>query len=453
VSHDVGTNTGSYEETGQGDLQKLIAMIPFRKLAIWGFIVLLAYQLSDFFGIMMGTFIISFIGNSFVDSTQNWQLLGFMPPEKRRRPIVIVYFSLILALVTLFGVLTIPDIAAEGVAFVNRLQSDNIWVVLVEKMRAGLGDQIMESVEKTIYLATTSDITAAAGSASSSLREWSAERSVALGMAVSSMLKGYTTTAAKITAQLLSSVTKFAVQIVVSLVLGFLLVWDMPSIKSGVATLRNSRLAPLYAEVAPVLGVFGKLFGKALEAQARIALVNTALTATGMWLLAIPGMGLLSLFVFICSFIPIAGCIISTIPIGFVALTEYGFFKLLLVIVMVALVHFVEAYMLNPAIYSAHLKLHPLMVLSVLVVAEHSLGIWGLLLAVPLTVFALDYCIRYPQSSMTEVGEKELSKVLHSRDEGDDPAPVPGPPGLPAGSGSGGSSSGSGGQMSSGYAG
>ena len=36
------------------------------------------------------------------------------------------------------------------------------------------------------------------------------------------------------------------------------------------------------------------------QAQARIALVNTALTAIGMWLLAIPGIGLLSLFVFIC---------------------------------------------------------------------------------------------------------------------------------------------------------
>ena len=44
-------------------------------------------------------------------------------------------------------------------------------------------------------------------------------------------------------------------------------------------------------------------------------------------------------------------------------------------------IHFVEAYLLNPAIYSAHLKLHPLMVLTVLVVAEHSLGVWGLLLA------------------------------------------------------------------------
>ncbi len=33
------------------------------------------------------------------------------------------------------------------------------------------------------------------------------------------------------------------------------------------------------------------------------------------------------------------------------------------------------------AIYSAHLKLHPLLVLSALVIAEHSLGVWGLLLA------------------------------------------------------------------------
>ena len=78
---------------------------------------------------------------------------------------------------------------------------------------------------------------------------------------------------------------------------------------------------------------------------------------------------------------------------------------------MVTMVHFVEAYALNPAIYSAHLKLHPLMVLSVLVVAEHSLGVWGLLLAVPLTVFALDYCIRYPESTVTEARSSLLLGV------------------------------------------
>ena len=52
-----------------------------------------------------------------------------------------------------------------------------------------------------------------------------------------------------------------------------------------------------------------------------------------------------------------------------------------MVVLMVTGIHFIEAYLLNPAIYSAHLKLHPLLVLTVLVVAEHSLGVWGLLLA------------------------------------------------------------------------
>ena len=95
--------------------------------------------------------------------------------------------------------------------------------------------------------------------------------------------------------------------------------------------------------------------------------------------------------------------------------------QLALVILMITGVHFVEAYGLNPAIYSAHLKLHPLLVLTVLVVAEHSLGVWGLLLAVPLTVFALDYVVLYPEDSVTAVATKELENVsmAASMDAGD----------------------------------
>ena len=379
----------------------------------------LVYSLQDFTGLVVGTFIISFIGNSFVDSClavtnsrtsrRTFPFLHeFFPPPMRRRALTVVYFSAILTIVSIVGVLTIPDIAAEGADFVRRLQSDSIWVVLVDKMRTGLGDSILESLEKAIYLATSSDITAATASSSS---EWGSERIASLGLAVSSTLKGYTTTAAKITASLLSSAVKITVQAIVSLVLGFMLVWDLPSIKKGVASLSSSRLAPVYHEVAPVLTVFGLLFGKALEVQARIAVVNTILTALGMWFLDIPGIGLLSLFVFVCSFIPIAGCFLSTVPIGFVALTEYGFMRLLLVIFMVFFVHFIEAYFLNPAIYSAHLKLHPLMVLSVLVFAEHSIGVLGLLMAVPATCFFLDYCIRFPSKSLTETAKEELNII------------------------------------------
>jgi len=68
-------------------------------------------------------------------------------------------------------------------------------------------------------------------------------------------------------------------------------------------------------------------------------------------------------------------------PVGCGGSPRAGAAQLGLVIVMVIGIHMIEAYGLNPAIYSAHLKLHPLLVLTVLVVAEHSLGVWGLLLA------------------------------------------------------------------------
>lgn len=56
-------------------------------------------------------------------------------------------------------------------------------------------------------------------------------------------------------------------QVGVSLVLSFMIVWDLPTIGRGVSSLATSRVAPIYNEVAPSLRVFGQLFGKALGAQ------------------------------------------------------------------------------------------------------------------------------------------------------------------------------------------
>ena len=89
--------------------------------------------------IAMGTFIIAFIGDGFVRSAQSTVFFSRIPPVWRRRLLVLLYFSGILALVILFGVMTIPDIIREGADFVSRLQSDNIWVIVLEKMRSGLG--------------------------------------------------------------------------------------------------------------------------------------------------------------------------------------------------------------------------------------------------------------------------------------------------------------------------
>ena len=107
------------------------------------------------------------------------------------------------------------------------------------------------------------------------------------------------------------------------------------------------------------------------------------------------------------------------------ALSEYGVNKLLQVIGMVVGVHFVEAYLLYPQvrggerarsarrlsgrgrrgaprraaapsrraasaqIYAAKLKLHPLLVLVALYVTEHVVGVKGLFLTLPVTLFIL----------------------------------------------------------------
>lgn len=56
-------------------------------------------------------------------------------------------------------------------------------------------------------------------------------------------------------------------QVGMSLVLSFFFVWDTPSIAAGMRTLRASRFRAIYNEVAPTFAVFGRLFGKALQAQ------------------------------------------------------------------------------------------------------------------------------------------------------------------------------------------
>lgn len=65
----------------------------------------------------------------------------------------------------------------------------------------------------------------------------------------------------------------------------------------------------------------------------------------------------------------------STIPMLVLAFSEYGITKALGVILMVVLVHLVEAYVLNPQIHSSHLHSIPFFV-TILYVSEHLYQSW-----------------------------------------------------------------------------
>lgn len=184
----------------------------------------------------------------------------------------------------------------------------------------------------------------------------------------------------------------------------FLIVLDMPRLTSSIRDLRETRLRFVYDEVIDDIYEFGKVLGHTIQAQFYIACVNTLLTAIGLLVL---GMGqhiaFLSVIVFLCSFIPVAGVFISSVPICLLALNEGGINLLLFGILMITLVHMIEGYILNPLIYGARLRINPVIVLIILTIGGKLFDLWGLILGVPVSTYLFGYAIRYdkPNALMT----------------------------------------------------
>jgi len=180
-------------------------------------------------------------------------------------------------------------------------------------------------------------------------------------------------------------------QIGTALLLTILISFDMVGLKKGVQRLRRCRLAPLYVKAVPSLMAVARLVGRSFAAQGIIAVFNTLLSLALMRFLGVQNELLLALVVFIASFIPVLGIILSAVPMTLQALLQPdGSLSMALYVLLgIAVIHAIESMVLSPKIVGKFLHLHPVLVLAVLVVGEHLFGIWGLLLGVPVAVFAI----------------------------------------------------------------
>lgn len=381
------------------------------RLAVWASLCAFAFLLRSFFPVILGTFIVGYVANSIV-------VRGVRMSNNRlpRRGLVVLFYAAVLTAIASFSLVTVPTVVREGQYFVRTLQSENPYVITANVMRRTLGDDLVLKLETFVVYATDAPsfdsrspaarrAAAAASLPAASVRNerfrgrssekgddvWSPERSRRLGMLLQKSIRGYVAGTAGFLSRLLQTSTKVVVKALLSLVFSFMIMWDLPVIMTGMRKLgdKRSRVKFAYDELAPFFADFGSVLGKAFEAQGLIAVVNTSLTTLGLTLLGVPGVGFLSVVTLVCSFIPVAGVFVSTLPMLVLALSEFGAAKAGAVLLMVIGVHLVEAYVLNPQIYSAHLHLHPFLVLVVLYVAEHLYGVAGLLMAVPVSVYLL----------------------------------------------------------------
>lgn len=188
----------------------------------------------------------------------------------------------------------------------------------------------------------------------------------------------------------LTSIGSLTITFVLSLILSFFFSLDLQETTTFSKTFLDSQFGWFFSDIAYFGKKFVNTFGVVLEAQFFIAICNTAITTVCLAFMKMPQIFALALVVFVFSLVPVAGVIISTIPLGLVAYSVGGVRDVIYIIIMIIVIHALEAYVLNPKFMASQTDLPIFYTFVVLLVGEHFWGTWGLIVGVPIFTFLLD---------------------------------------------------------------
>ncbi len=166
--------------------------------------------------------------------------------------------------------------------------------------------------------------------------------------------------------------------LVIFIVTGFVLM-DLPQIKQKL----HSLIPPGNREtVLTLLNEMNKDLSGTIRGQLMICLINGILTTVGLLLIQVKFAVTIGFIAGIFSIIPVFGALISTIPAVLIGLTQ-SVGTAIAIVVMIAVIHLLEANVLNPKILGHTVELHPAIIVFAILVGEHFFGAIGLLFAVP----------------------------------------------------------------------
>ncbi len=185
-------------------------------------------------------------------------------------------------------------------------------------------------------------------------------------------------------------ISNWGTTFIFALLLSLFFILEKNRIVRFTSKFKTSKIAWLYNELEYFGRKFVLSFGKVIEAQLLIAVFNTIFTMIGLWILGYPYLFALSVMVFMLSLIPVAGVIISLIPLCIIGYTMGGLLMVIYVIAMITILHFLEGYFLNPKLMSSKTNLPMFYTFIILIFSEHYFGVWGLIIGIPVFVFLLD---------------------------------------------------------------
>lgn len=374
-----------------------------RRLLIWVILGVLLWLLRSFFSLIFLTFVFAFIAAPIADFfVRRFRML--------RQVAICLTFGAFVVILASISTFIVPQVAREAMNLVGNLPQTEerllelrrsvvakyptIEPILMNYLRSTIPEELLTNLTQKLDREDNLPL-AEPGSEAAAEREIlraAREDEAVIHLFLSHQIDRLTDAApGMIRAMWAGSAT-----VLLALLFSFLISLDLVRLGQEVRNLRNSRLRDFYEETARPVVQFGYVVGRTIQAQAMIAIVNTILTLIGLAVLGVPSLTVLSMIVFLCSFIPVLGVFISTAPIVLVSINSGGVNLAILAVIMVIVVHAVEAYMLNPMIYGKHLKINPVIVLIILFIGHHAFGVWGMLLGVPVAHYFIHYVFGVP---------------------------------------------------------
>jgi predicted PurR-regulated permease PerM len=380
-----------------------------RRALIWIILLSLLWLLRDFLTLIFLSFLLIFVATPLIKLGQRWLRLPY------RGALVVVYLVFVMLLAGFISFVT-PNVITETNRFLANLGETKQRILYVKQdlidpypeinralkgyLRGLLDDDMLAEI-RTRTQAERETL----GISESDLNRYHSQEPMDEaahkkisdyvlfedGLLIESFLATQMSLAREQIPKFITILYQVLATAGLALLFSFLILIDSTKLTQQMQSLEYSRLRDFYLEAAQPVARFGYVIGRGIQAQAMIATVNTILTLTGLLLLSIPSVMLLSLIVFICGFIPVLGTFISTVPIVLVALNAGGLQLCLAILAVIVVVHALEAYALNPLIYGRHFKINPVLVLMILFVGYHLFGIWGVLLGVPVTQYFLHH--------------------------------------------------------------
>lgn len=160
--------------------------------------------------------------------------------------------------------------------------------------------------------------------------------------------------------------------------------------------------------------------GNFVRVQMLVAAVDAAGIGLGMWILSffvgdIPLIVPVAILVFLGSFIPVIGAVLTGALATLIVLIVAGFWPAVIMLGIVLLVQQVESHVLQPLIMGSAVKIHPLAVVFAVSGGTIVAGLAGAVLAVPTVAFLNVFIKALATRSWRSVPAEGIPKILSER--------------------------------------